>query len=52
MIFKDFTLLTPPLQVKLLDVVPQIDLKLSSTRWSRYSEVRLQTLPTAKKEEC
>jgi hypothetical protein len=51
MIFEDFTLLTPPLQIKLLDVVPQIDLKLSSTRWSRYSEGRLQTLPTAKKEE-
>jgi hypothetical protein len=49
MVFKDFTLLTPPLQIKLLDVVPQIDLKLSSTRWTRYSEGHLQTSPPAKR---
>jgi hypothetical protein len=52
MIFKDFTLWTAPLQIKLLDVIPQIDLKLSSTRRSRYSEGRLQTSPTAKNEGC
>jgi hypothetical protein len=52
MIFKDFTLWTPPLQIKLLDIIPQIDLKLSSTRWIRYLEGRLQTSPTTKKEGC
>jgi hypothetical protein len=35
-----------------MDVVPKIDLKLSSTRWSRYSEGRLQISPTTKKEDC
>jgi hypothetical protein len=35
-----------------MDVVPQSDLKLSNTRWSRYSEGHLQTSSTAKKEEC
>jgi hypothetical protein len=50
MIFKDFSLLTPPLQIKLLGVVPQIDLKLSSTRWSRYSEGRLQTSQLQRKK--
>jgi hypothetical protein len=35
-----------------MDVVSQIDLKLSSTWWSNYSEGCLQTSPTAKKEVC
>jgi hypothetical protein len=48
MIFKDFTLWTPPLQIKLLDVIPQIDLKHSGARWSRYSEGHLQNLTNYK----
>jgi hypothetical protein len=51
MILKDFTLLTPPLQIKLMDVAPQLDLKFSNTRWSKSSGGRLQTLPAEKKEE-
>jgi hypothetical protein len=35
-----------------MDVVPQLDLKLRNTRWSKYSEGRLQILPATKKEEC
>jgi hypothetical protein len=34
-----------------MDVVSQIDLKLSSTWWSNYLEGHLQTSPAAKKEE-
>jgi hypothetical protein len=49
--FTSFTVLSHPLQTQLMDVVPQLDLKLSNTRWSKYSEGHLQTLPTAKKEE-
>jgi hypothetical protein len=33
-----------------MDVIPQLDLKLSDARWSKYSEGPLQTSPTAKKE--
>jgi hypothetical protein len=32
--------------------IPQLDLKLSKTRWSKYSEGRLQISPATKKEEC
>jgi hypothetical protein len=35
-----------------MDVIPQLDLKLSNTGWSKYSEGRLQTSPTTKKEDC
>jgi hypothetical protein len=45
--FKEFlkvlTLLSHPLQNYMMDVVPQLDLKFSYTRWSKSSEVRLQT---------
>jgi hypothetical protein len=33
-----------------MDVIPQLDLKLSNTRWSKYSEGRLQTYPAVKEE--
>jgi hypothetical protein len=51
MILKDFTLLTPPLQIKLMDVAPRLDLKFSNTRWSKSSGGCLQTLPAEKEEE-
>jgi hypothetical protein len=35
-----------------MDVIPQLDLKLSNTRWSKYLEGRLQISPATKKEEC
>jgi hypothetical protein len=47
-IFLDFTLLSPPLQIKLMDIAPQLDPKCSNTRWSKSSEGRLQTSPDAK----
>jgi hypothetical protein len=31
-----------------MDVIPQLDLKLSNTRWSKYSEGHLQTTPAEK----
>jgi hypothetical protein len=53
MIFKDFSLSTPPLQMKLLDVVPQLDLKsLENTRWSKYSEGHLQNLSSCKERRA
>jgi hypothetical protein len=35
-----------------MDVIPRLDLKLSNTRWRKYSEGRLQISPATKKEEC
>jgi hypothetical protein len=35
-----------------MGIEPQLDMKLSNTRWSKYSEGHLETSPAAKKEEC
>jgi hypothetical protein len=51
MILKDFTLLTPPLQIKLMDIAPQLDLKFSNTTWSKSLEGCLQPSLATKKEE-
>jgi hypothetical protein len=37
-----------PLQIQIMDVIPQLDLKLSNTRWSKDSEGHLQTTPAEK----
>jgi hypothetical protein len=34
-----------------MDVVPQLDLKLTNTRWGIYLEGHLQNSPAANKEE-
>jgi hypothetical protein len=34
-----------------MDVIPQLDLKLSNTRWGKYSEGSLQTTPVKKRKK-